>query len=786
MKKFLCAVLFVVVLISCREPVFDAVQWVDPQIGSVHGRWFFYTPAAVPFGMAKGAPHTNAYNSPGSWQPCGYDDRHTSIEGFGVFHEFQVGGVVNMPVTGSLRTLPGTLDDPDSGYRSRFDKGTEKAEPGYYSVFLNDYGIQAELTATTRVAFFRYTFPASDQSHIIFDVGHKQGESSEVTEAHAAFVNGQDVQGYVVTYPEYVKFCDEGKRVKMYFYARLDKTPDTFGTFTGTIIHEGSKETTGTGNGLYISYKTKKDEVIGLQIGVSYTSMENAKLNLETEAKGITFDEAREEARMQWNALLGRIEIHDRDTGNLKKFYTGLYHALLGRGIADDVNGSYPRHDGTTGTLPADRNGQTTHHYFNTDGVWGAFWNLSQLWLLVYPGHMREYLQANLDFYRETGWMHDGLAAGIHTNGVQTNYFGLMIASAFNCGIPFENPELAWEAAWKNETGYAGRPFGSGKYDLRFFVNNGYVPARDTTLSNGWVFNFGASHTLEYCFSSYAVAQMAAKLGKGEEYGKLMKQAGGWQHLFDPETGYIRPKYEDGRFIENFNPMQAWRGFQEGNAVQYSWYVPHDVAGMITKTGKDRFNKRLEKTFEDSQKALFGGGKELDSFSGLEMLYNHGNQPCLHQSWLFNYSGKPWLTQKWTRTICREFYGTGPLLGYGYGQDEDQGQLGAWFVLSSLGLFDVQGHASANPTFQFGSPMFEKAILHLPEGKNLVIKTINNSPDNVYIRSLSWNGEKIHNIWLPREEMVKGGTLEFLMDAESDTLFGIGVPPPSMSVVNDR
>lgn len=782
MNKILFVALIYVIFTSCTKRIeYNAVQYADPQIGSVHGRWFFYTPAAVPFGMAKPAPHTNAYGSFGSWLPAGYDDRHTSIEGFGNFHEFQIGGVVNMPLTGELKTIPGTLDDPDSGYRSRFDKETEHAEPGYYSVLLKDYGIKAELTATTRVAYHRYTFPESAQSHILFDIGHKQGESSDVTEAWASFDGDKVVQGYVVTYPEYVKFCDEGKRVRMFFYAKLSKTPHSWGSFVDSQVQAGEYQTHGINNGLYLTFNTVNDEIIEMQVGVSFTSIENAKLNLETELSHITFDQVRSEASEKWNKMLSSIRVDDDNTENLKKFYTGLYHVLAGRGIASDVNGAYPRNDGGIGQLPLDAEGKPTRHYFNTDGMWGGFWNLSQIWALVYPGHFMEYLQANLDFATETGWLHDGLAAGIHTNGVQTNFFGLLLASAFNCGLEFENLENAWEAAYKNETGYNGRPFGSGKYDLRFLVNNGYIPDRDTILSNGWIFNFGASHTLEYSFSSYAVSQMAKALGKEFEYEQLTNQAQGWKHLFDPETKYIRPRHEDGRWVENFDPMQAWRGFQEGNAVQYTWYVPHDPAGLIYKLGEDLFNERLEKTFEESSKSLFGGGDEVDSFSGVEMLYNHGNQPCLHQAWLFNYSGKPWLTQKWTRNICNEFYGTTPMHGYGFGQDEDQGQLGGWFVLAAMGIFDVQGHAAANPTFQFGSPLFRKVTIDLPDGKSLVIETINNSKENKYVQSLKFNGKEVSDSWLPRSELAGGGHLIFTMGAEPNKKWGSKTPPPSMS-----
>ncbi len=786
MKKFVLIIL-VVFAFSCKsekeKEIFNAVKYVDPQIGSVHGRWFFYTPAALPFGMAKLAPHTNAYNSFGSWLPCGYDNRHSSIEGFGHFHEFQVGGLVVMPTIGEVKTNPGSLENPDEGYRSRFDKTSEHAEPGYYSVLLKDYKIKAEITATKRVGFHRYTFPESKETRLIFDVGHKQGESSDVIEAYAALVNEDEVEGYVVTYPEYVKFCDPGKRVKMFFSARLNKIPTSAGIFVDSLISDEVNKTKGVGNGLYLTFNTKQDEVIEMQVGLSYTSIENAKKNLQAETSDISFDQARENAGKEWNKILGRIQAEGGRDQDLKKFYTGLYHALLGRGLASDVNGQYPKNDGGIGQIGLGENGIPLYNHYNSDGMWGGFWNLSQLWAMVYPDYFKEYLQTNLDFADETGWMHDGLATGVHSNGVQTNFFGLLLASAYNCNIELFNVKQAYKAAYKNETGYKGRPFGSGKYDLHYLIKLGYIPSKDTTISNGWVFNFGASHTLEFCFSSYAVAQFAKQLGKEEDYLQLMKQANAWKNIFDTETKFIRPKYEDGTFIEDFDPLQPWRGFQEGNAFQFTWYVPHDPAGLIELIGKDLFNERLEKTFTESRKTIFGGGKEIDSFSGLQKLYNQGNQPCLHQPWLFNYSGKPWLTQKWTRIICDEFYGTEPLHGYGFGQDEDQGQLGAWYVLAGLGLFDVQGHASANPSFQFGSPQFERVTIQLSNmpDKKLVIETINNSFENRYVQSLDFNGEAIHNCWIFRDEIMKGGKLTFIMGPEPNKKWGIETPPPSMS-----
>jgi len=775
-------------IISCspNRETFNPSKYVDPQIGSVHGRWFFYTPAALPFGMAKLAPHTNAYGSGGSWAPCGYDDRHTSIEGFGHFHEFQIGGLVAMPITGVLQTIPGTLENPDSGYRSRFDKESEHAEPGYYSVFLKDYGIKAELTATERVGFHRYTFPESNESRIIFDVGHRQGESSGVTEALIRLSGKAELEGSIETLPEYLKFCDFDKRVRMYFVIQLSKEPESFGAFTDSLIVQNQKESKGIGNGMFLNFTTTKDEIIEMQVGLSYTSSENARKNLTAEATGQTFEAVRETAHEKWNGKLSRIKAEGGDSLSRVKFYTGLYHALLGRGTSTDINGQYPLYNGTIGQVPLDKNGQPKYNHYNTDGIWGGFWNLSQLWALAYPDYFREYIQSNIDYYKSRGWLHDGEAAGAYTNGVQTNFQGLLIASAYNCGIRDFEVETGYEAALKNEVEYHGRDLGNGKYDLNYFVKNGYVPYKDTAIANGWVFNFGSSHTLEYAFSSYAVAQMAKALGKEPDYEKLMKQATYYQNLFDPETKYIRPKMLDGTFIEKFDPMKAWDGFQEGNAFQYTWYVPHDVAGLIQLIGKDEFNRRLGEVFTHAQKSQFAGGTdEIHSFSGIDKQYNHGNQPCLHDSWLFNYSGQPWLTQKWTRAICDEFYGTEPLRGYGVGQDEDQGQLGAWYVMAALGLFDVQGHSAMNPTFQFGSPQFDKVTIQLDpnyySGKELVIETKNNSKENVYVQSILLKNEKLENCWVDRKKLTEGGTLTFEMGAQPNTNWGTGTPPPSMS-----
>ena len=284
---------------------------------------------------------------------------------------------------------------------------------------------------------------------------------------------------------------------------------------------------------------------------------------------------------------------------------------------------------------------------------------------------------------------------------------------------------------------------------------------------------FAASHTLEYSFSAYAVAQMARQLGHEADYEQLKKLSGGWELLFDPETKYIRPRDRSGEFIADFDPYAAWAGFQEGNAVQYTYYVPHDIDRLVELVGREEFNNRLDSTFLISRENVFGGGKTINAFAGVHAYYNHGNQPNLHISALFNFSGKPWLSQKWMRTICNEFYGTEEIHGYGYGQDEDQGQLGAWYVMASMGLFDAKGLTAPDPTFQIGSPLFDKVTIRLnPDyytGKEFVIETTGNTPENYYIGSLELDGKPLQSVQLPFAEVVGGGTLRVNLAAEPNT-----------------
>lgn len=754
-----------------KEPIQtqDYLSYVEPRIGTAHCRYFHFAPGAMPFGMAKPGPSTNGHlGNKDGWEATGYDYRENSIEGFPCTHEFQIGGIVLMPATGELKTKPGAVDSEGEGYRSKFTHEEEIATAGYYSVMLQDYRIKAEVTSTKRVAFQRYTYPASEQSRILFDIGNRSGESGAVKDAHVQMSEDGSIEGYVITLPEYVKKYQPGAEVPIYFSATVDKEPESVGTFNDEKVIEGAKEISGIGAGLYMNFKTQEGEQVTAAVGISYTSIENARLNRETEAKDMTFDQALKLNQQAWSEALGRIDVQTDNKSDKTKFYTGLYHAILGRGLASDVNGAYPKHDGSIGQLDL-KNGRPVHNLYNTDAFWGGQWNLGQLWILAYPEYVSDYISSHLQVYKDAGWMGDGLANSRYVSGVGTNQLPLLINAAYECGIRDFDVNLAYEACLKNELDGENRPFGAGKADTKEFVQYGYVPHIENADGPAEKFGFSASHTLEYSFTAWATAQMAKQLGKTDDYEKLMNLSKGWERIYDEKENFMHPKDEKGNFIGNFDPMEVWRGFQEGNAWQYTFYVPHDAKSLVSKVGEDEFNARLDSIFVLSQKKIFSGGTEVGAFAGLKTLYNQGNQPCLHISWLFNEANRPSKTQKWVRAILNEFYGTDGIHGYGYGQDEDQGQLGAWYVISSMGLFDVAGLNATVPTFSLGSSLFDKVTVTLNKdyypGQYFTILTSGNSNDTPYVQEFKLNGKTINGNHISFQDVVNGGKLEMVMGA---------------------
>ena len=584
-------------------------------------------------------------------------------------------------------------------------------------------------------------------------------------DAEVQYFEDGRVEGYVITSPVYVNIYQKGADVRMYFSAVLNKKPVQVGTFVKDVVNPGKHQEKGPGAGLYMTFSTEEQEAVEVKVGLSYTSIENARFNRETEAAHVTFDQAKKNATDVWNESLSRIYVEGGKETDKVKFYTGLFHALLGRGLASDANGYYPKNNGTVGRIALDEEGNPVHQHYNTDAIWGGFWNLTQLWSLAYPEYYSDWIKSQLLVYQDAGWLGDGIACSKYVSGVGTNFTSLAIAAAYNCGIRDFDVKQGYEAALKNEVEWRGRLEGAGKMDVRQFVERGYSPyeKRFDMVTREEGSGFGASHTMEYSFSSFAVSQFAKHLGKEDDYKLLSNLSNGWKNLYDPETRLIRPKDTKGNFLEDFNPLAPWKGFQEGNAVQYTFYVPHQIDELVDLVGQETFNNRLDSIFLLSQKNIFGGGKEVDAFAGLKTVYNHGNQPNLHISWLFNFSGKPYLSQKWVRAILDEFYGLEGIHGYGYGQDEDQGQLGAWYVMSALGLFDVKGLTEIDPKFQIGAPLFDKVTVRLNKdyypGEKFVIEAKKQAVGDCYLQDISLNNRPQDTVQLPFSEVVKGGKL---------------------------
>ena len=783
MKQTVLLILVLSLSLSCSN---DNSQYVNPNIGTVHSRWFVYTPAAVPFGMAKLGPSTNGtYGNPTGWEAVGYEDTHTSIDGFPCFHEFQVGGLALMPLTGDPVTQPGRLEDPDAGWRSRFDKADETARPGYYAVLLKDYDVYAELTATPRVGFQRFTFRKGGDGHILVNVGTRQGESGTILDAWAE-CDGRILKGKIVTEPAYVRKYQAGATVEMFFYGELSREPDGISAFHVGEERSEASRVEGSGAVLSLDYTLDEGDQVVVRLGLSYTSVENAEANLEAEARKLDFNTAAKRAARAWKRSLGRLDTEGGTPENRVKFYTGLYHALLGRGLASDVSGAYPRNDGTVGQIPLDSRGRPLHNHYNTDAVWGAYWNLTPLWALAYPEYYNDWVASQLLVYQDAGWLGDGIACSKYVSGVGTNMVSIAFAGAYNSGIRDYDIEKMYAAARKDNLEWEGRVQGAGKMDVRLFVEKGYVPflkGPGMVVGNPEGSSFSVSHTLEYSFSAYATAQLARQLGHKEDYERLMELSHGWAKVFDDTLKLVRPRIPDGSWIDHFDPLESWRGFQEGNAVQYTFFVPQEPDSLIARMGEDVFNARLDSIFTEARKSIFGGGKVAYAFSGLRSPYNHGNQPSLHIPWLFNFSGRPDLTQKWTRLICDEFYGTDGEHGYGYGQDEDQGQLGAWYVMTAMGLFDVQGGAPAEPTYQIGSPAFDKVTVRLSpfnaRGRKFVIRTEGGGPENYYVQGARFNGKPLSENWLYRKDVLAGGELVLQMGPEPSACWNASHPPIS-------
>jgi predicted alpha-1,2-mannosidase len=759
------ALVFIFVLAPAASAADKApVDYVDPMLGTSDARWMLFPGASMPFGMVKLSPDNKG---PG-WK-AGYEYEIESIAGFSHIHSWMMGGLLTMPTTGELKVVPGAVNAPDSGYRSRFSHDTEAASPGYYAVTLADYGIRAELTSTTRTGFQRYTFSKAGKARILFDLKVPSECSFDVLDAHIEEVRGNEIEGYAkqrgpsTPWNEYT----------LHFVARFSRPFESLGGWQDGDVQEDVERLSGHGRiGAFVVYETAEGDVIQVKTGISLVSVAQARLNLETETAGFDwdFDAARAQARSTWNDLLSKIEVAGGTESDRVKFYTNLYRSYVGRTIWSDVNGKYvDMHE------KVQQVEDPASPVFGCDALWYTFWNLNQLWTLVNPEIANQWVRSLLEINDRGGWLPRG-PTGIEYSGIMVAAPEIsLIVGAYQKGIRNFDVDKAYKAIRHMQMA-PGRPHEGGGYvgnrQLQSYMDLGYVPFEEGPVSN----------TLEYAYQDWCVAQMARALDKEDDFSYFMDRARSYKAVFDPSTGYIRPKSRDGSWKQDFDPLRRIRGipyeqrdYVEGTAWQFTYFLPHDPRGIVALLGRQEFITRLDKGFEEARAFRFDNS----------IYINFGNQPCMQTPYLFNYAGAPWRTQYWVSEIMENYYGTGP--ENGYPGDEDQGQMGAWHVMSAIGLFETRGGAALRPVYEIGSPRFEKVILHLDPryypGGQFVIEAKNVSTTNRYVQAASLDGKPLDKPWFYHAQLVDGGSLILQMGPKPNKQWGSGseAAPPSMS-----
>lgn len=759
-----------------QEPPAD---FVDPMIGTHDSRWNMFPGPTRPFGMVKLSPD----NQELGWK-AGYEYTIENISGFSHVHSWTMAGLRTMPTTGVLKIQEGTEKDPDRGYRSKFSHKNEKAEVGYYAVMLDDYNVKAELTTTTRTGFQRYTFPESKEARVLIDLLIPSEYGYEIFYTEITKVSDYEIQG--VSYQQSQRKA-QFNDYTLNFVMRFNKP---FKSFNGWVKEDIIRNTTSISSGFghkdvgaFVEFDTQEGEQIMVQTGISLVSIPQARLNLETELDAFNwdFEAVKNDSKKQWNALLGKITIEDSRAALKTKFYTNMYRAYAGRSTWSDVNGKYMDMNEKVQQLK-----DISKPLYTSDGFWGSFWNLNQLWSLATPDIANNWVNSMLEIYDKGGWLPKG-ATGIEYSGIMVASDQIaLITNAYHKGIKNYDIEKAYEAVVKLQK-EPGRYHESGGYvgnrNLKTYIEKGYVPDEEGPVSN----------TLAYAYNDYTVGQFSKSLGKEKDYKEFTKRAYNYRHVFDKTIGFTRRKLANGSWVPNFKPFGdvAWlgSGFVEGNAWQYTYFVPHDVNGLIEIMGKDVFNDRLEKGFETSATHNFNsehlGSNSLDGMGVLPV--NHGNQPNMQASYLFNYSGKPWLTQKWVNEIRNKFYGNDAIKGWK--GDEDQGQMGAWYVMSALGLFQMDGGTSVNPIYEICSPQFKKLTLTLDPkyypGGTFVIEAKNISSENIYIQSAKLNGKPLNKPWFYHNDLINGGSLILKMGPKPNKKWGAKseYAPPSLSTI---
>lgn len=754
---FKLSVLLIISLNVMAQKTENFTQYVNPLIGT-QKMGHTFPGATLPFGAVQLSPDTDEqpyliggkYN-PETYRYCAgyqYDDRtivgfsHTHFSGTG---HSDLGDFLIMPTVGDLQLEPGDKNDPKTGFRSAFSHSTEVAEPNYYKVLLSDDNILAELTTTTRVGFHQYTFPASDNAHIILDLMHGiYNYDDKNVWTFVRVENDHTITGYRQTNgwarTRAVYFAMEFSK-PFASYGFKDFKPSPYKGFWRKFDQtKNFPEMAGEQLRAYFDFKTAKNEKIKIRFALSPVSTAGAMNNLKTETPNWDFEAVKKAGQDVWNKELGKIAVTSDSKDNLVNFYTAMYHAFISPTVYMDADGKYKG---------LDQNVHEAKNFTNytTFSLWDTFRALHPFFNIVQPARNRDMIQSMLAHYDQSA--HKMLPVWSHyanENWCMIGYHSVsVIADAVVKGnIEGVDAKHALDAmvATARHASYDG---------LGFYMKLGYVPEDKNSSS--------VSKTLEYAYDDWAIAQAAKKLNRADIYNEFAKRSENWKNVYDASMGFMRPKMSDGEFGEKFDPLKTeGQGFIEGNSWNYSLYVPHNPDQMIEMMGgKDKFAAHLDELFTMHLPDEFFAETEDITREGIIGNYIHGNEPSHHVAYLYNWTNQPYKTQQRVRMILKNQYHAAP---DGLGGNDDCGQMSAWFLFSSLGFYPV---APGSDRYALGSPAIKTAVLKLENGKTLTIEAQNQADKNVYVERVSINGKLINRNYITHAEIMNGGRITFLM-----------------------
>jgi predicted alpha-1,2-mannosidase len=720
------------------EPVKNFADLVNPLMGTDSeyklSNGNTYPAIARPWGMNFWTPQTR--NMGNGWSYT-YNDNKI----MGIKQTHQPSPWINDYAAFSLMALTGKIKTGENDRASWFSHKSEIARPYYYSVYLADYDITAEVTPTERAAIFRFTFPESDSSYILLD-GFNKGSMVKIIPAERKIIGYcRNNHGGV---PE---------NFHNYFVAVFDHDFITSQTWHGDTIDLNSLEAEGDHAGAILGFRTKAGEEISVRVASSFISHEQALLNLTRETGKKDFEEIKEEGKAEWNKQLGRIDIEGGTADQQRTFYSCLYRMILFPRQFSEINENnelvhYSPYNGEV--LPG--------HMYTDNGFWDTFRALFPFFTLMYPDVDAKIMEGLVNAYKESGWLPEWASPGHRDCMIGSNSASL-IADAYNKGIRGFDIETLYEAIVKN-TKSVGPVSSVGRLGAEYYNDLGYVPYNVGINEN-------AARTLEYAYADFCISQIARGTGKPQEEIDLYeKRAMNYKNVFDDGRKLMRGRDVDGKFQSPFSPYKWGDAFTEGNSWHYTWSVFQDVAGLVDLMGgKERFTAKLDSVFEVPPVFDFSYyGVVIHEIREMQIAdmgnYAHGNQPVQHMVYLYNYAGQPWKTQYWVRQVLDKLYNYTP---DGYCGDEDNGQTSAWYVFSALGFYPV---TPGTDEYVIGSPLFSKATLNFENGKKLVIKVSDNTKENVYVKDLTFNEKKIKSNFIKHNDLLKGGTMTFRMSSK--------------------